>query len=314
MNPNDGYIACIINPMAGAGPQKATVRRFISYLAAKGYIVRTMFTGSLNDACDFARSFAHTPDCSMVVAAGGDGLVREVASGLKNSGKPLLIIPAGTENLLANELGFDEKFETIQKTFEDGSLKSLDLGIVNGKAFTSIAGVGFDGKIVQRVHSLRRGHIDHFDYLGPAWRTFWDYRFEPIIVIVDGKTIFDGPALVFVGNISRYAMGLQLLHYADYGDGLLDICVYKCTSRMRLLKQFFLTILKQQYKLPDAICTQGKVITIRSKVVGIPVEIDGDPGPPLPLEIGILPQAVKVLIPQNRRPAGIRTRLIRAIG
>jgi len=314
MKPEDGYIACIINPKAGAGGKKGIVHRFTSYLTAKGYTIRTMFTGSLNDAWDFAKSFAQTADCAMVVAVGGDGLVREVTSGLKQSDKPLLIIPAGTENLLANELGFDEKFSTIAGTFENGLLKSLDLGKVNGRSFTSIAGIGFDGRIVDRVQSLREGHIDHLDYLGPAWRTFWDYKFDTIQVQVDGQTIFDGRGLVFVGNISRYALGLQLLHYADFSDGLLDVCVYKCSSRFRLLKQFFMTILKQQYKYSDAIYRQGKKILVTSQNSCLPVEIDGDPGPNLPVEIEVIPQAIKVLVPRGRKPAGIRTRLIRALG
>jgi len=314
MKPEDGYIACIINPKAGAGGKKGIVHKFTSYLTAKGYTIRTMFTGSLNDAWDFAKSFARTADCAMVVAVGGDGLIREVTSGLKQSDKPLLIIPAGTENLLANELGFDEKFSTIAGTFENGLLKSLDLGKVNGRSFTSIAGIGFDGRIVDRVQSLREGHIDHLDYLGPAWRTFWDYKFDTIQVQVDGQTIFDGRGLVFVGNISRYALGLQLLHYADFSDGLLDVCVYKCSSRFRLLKQFFMTILKQQYKYSDAIYRQGKRILVTSQNSCLPVEIDGDPGPNLPVEIEVIPQAIKILLPRGRKPAGIRTRLIRALG
>ena len=78
---------------------------------------------------------------------------------------------------------------------------------------------------------LSHGHIDHFDYFWPIWRTFWEYKFRPMCVEVDGEEIFDGPGLVFVGNISRYAIGLQILHYADFGDGLLDVCVYKCASQ-----------------------------------------------------------------------------------
>jgi YegS/Rv2252/BmrU family lipid kinase len=314
MKPEDGYIGCIINPKAGAGSQQGTARRFTSYLTAEGYNVRTMLTGCLHDAYDFAQNFAQVRDCLMVVAVGGDGLVREVTSGLRGSDKPLLIIPAGTENLLANELGFDEKFSTIAGAFEEGYIKSLDLGIANGQSFTSIAGIGFDGKIVERVYNLRQGHIDHLDYLGPAWRTFWDYRYDTIKVEVDGKTVFDGRGIVFVGNISRYALGLQLLHYADFSDGLLDICIYKCSSRGRLLKQFIMTIMKQHFKFGDVIYKQGKKILVSSQAADVPVEIDGDPGPNLPVEIEVIPQAIKVVVPRGGRPAGIRTRLIRALG
>lgn len=312
--PDDGYIACIINPKAGAGSRKVIVTKFISYLSANGFDVRTMFTGSLNDAFDFAKNFAETKDCAMVVAVGGDGLVREVTGGLKCSDKPLLIIPAGTENLFANELGFDEKFDTIAGAFENGLIKSLDLGCVNGKSFTSIAGIGFDARIVERVHALRQGHIDYLDYLGPAWRTFWDYKFDEVKVVVDGKTFFEGPGAVFVGNISRYALGLQLLHFADFSDGLLDVCVYKCSSRFRLLNQFFMTLIKQHFRRQDVISMQGKRVTITSLLSDVPVEIDGDPGPALPLDIEIIPNALKVVVPKGAKPAGIRARFLRFLG
>ena len=153
-------------------------------------------------------------------------------SGLEGTDKPMLIMPCGTENLLASELGFDEKAETLIKVFEEGYIRPLDLGKADGRCFTSIAGFGFDGDVVKRVNELRHGHIHHLDYFYPIWRTFWDYKFPPIKVVCDGEEIFDGQGLVFVGNISRYAIGLQILHYADYGDGLLDVCIYKCASQL----------------------------------------------------------------------------------
>jgi len=133
-------------------------------------------------------------------------------------------------------------------------------------------------------------------------------------VEVDGEEIFDGRGLVFVGNISRYAVGLQVLHYADFGDGLLDVCVYKCASQLHLIKHALMTILKQHADSRDVIYRQGKNISVSSKGACIATEIDGDPGPPLPVQIEVIPQAVNVMVPEGARPAGIRTRIVRAIG
>jgi len=314
MKPDDGYIAYIVNPKAGATSSKLTGRRFEEYLVKKGFEVRGSLTTSLEDVCELATDAAVDYDCAMVVVVGGDGTVREVAEGLEGSDKPLLIVPCGTENLLANELGFDEKLKTIIRTFEAGYIRHLDLGSANGKYFTSIAGFGFDGRVVRRVSEQRAGHIDYFDYFWPIWRTFWDYKFGEMMVEVDGEEIFDGRGLVFVGNISRYAIGLQILHYADFGDGLLDICIYKCASRVHLLKHSAMTVLKQHAGGGDVICRQGKNITVSSDAAGIETEIDGDPGPALPVQIKVIPQAVNVMVPEGARPAGIRTRIIRAIG
>ena len=314
MKPDDGYIASIVNPKSGATGSKLIGRRFEQYLAKRGFEVRVSLTTSLENACELATDAAIDYDCAMVVVVGGDGTVREVAHGLEGSDKPLLIVPHGTENLLANELGFDEKLKTIIRTFEAEYIRPLDLGNANGKCFTSIAGFGFDGEVVKRVSEQRAGHIDHFDYFWPIWRTFWNYKFDPMKVEVDGEEIFDGRGLVFVGNISRYAVGLQVLHYADFGDGLLDVCVYKCASQLHLAKHSLMTVLKHHADTSDVIYRQGKNILVSSDTGSIMTEIDGDPGPALPVQIKVIPQAVNCIVPEGAKPAGIRTRIIRAIG
>ncbi len=314
MKPQDGYISYIVNPKSGSTSCKPTGRRFQDYLVKKGFAVKVRLTTSLTDACDVATEAAVDYHCAMVVVIGGDGTVREVAHGLEGSDKPLLIVPCGTENLLANELGFDEKLKTIIRTFEAGFIRPLDLGNANGKCFTSIAGFGFDGQVVRRVSQQRRGNIDYFDYFWPIFRTFADYKFDHLTVEVDGVQTFQGPALVFVGNISRYAMGLQILHYADFSDGLLDVCIYKCASRLHLVKHSLMTMFKHHADCRDVIYKQGREISVTSASADIKTEIDGDPGPALPVKISVIPQAVNCIVPQNARPAGMRTRIIRAIG
>jgi diacylglycerol kinase family enzyme len=148
MEPKDGYISYIVNAKSGASSNKLLVSEFRKYLQEKGFEVRSCFTQSLEHACELATKAAVDYDCRLVAAAGGDGTIREVAHGLEGSDKSLLVIPGGTENLLANELGFDEQAKTLIEAFEGGCIKSLDLGSANGRCFTSIAGFGFDGGVV----------------------------------------------------------------------------------------------------------------------------------------------------------------------
>jgi diacylglycerol kinase (ATP) len=314
MEIKDGYISYIVNPKSGASSSKDLVTQFKEYLLGKGYEVKTVFTESLEHACELATKSAVDYDCKLVVGCGGDGTLREIAHGLEGSDKPLIVLPAGTENLLANELGFDDKVETLIEAFESKCIKPLDLGRANGKCFTSIAGFGFDAEVVKRVSAKRIGHIHHLDYFWPIWRTFWSHEFPKVKVIVDGKEIFDGKCMVFVGNISHYAIGLQILRSADYGDGLLDICVYKCPSRLRLLKHSLMTLIKMHTRRPDVMYCQGKTIELSSRGKQVDCEIDGDPGPQLPVKIEVIEHAVKVLVSPNAKPAGVRTRLLRMIG
>ncbi|MCF7954884.1 MAG: diacylglycerol kinase family lipid kinase [Phycisphaerae bacterium] len=315
MEIKEGYVSYIVNPKSGASSAKNLVTKFKEYLLDKGVEVRTHFTESLAHACELATKSAVDFECKLVVGCGGDGTLREIAHGLEGSDTPLLVIPAGTENLLANELGFNEKVETTIKAFEGDCIKPLDLGSANGKCFTSIAGFGFDGEVVKRVSAKRFGHINHLDYFWPIWRTFWSHEFPKMKVVVDDEEVFDGRSMVFVGNISRYAIGLQILRSADFGDGLLDVCVYRCGSMLRLFKHAMMTLFKLHTRRPDVVYRQGKKIELTArggKVVDC--EIDGDPGPGTPMKIEVIPQAVNVLVPPNARPAGIRTRLIRMIG
>jgi diacylglycerol kinase (ATP) len=313
MKPSDGYITYIVNPKSGASSSKFACWRFHRYLTGRGFETRVRLTESLSHAYELTRNATADADCLLVVAAGGDGTIREVTQGLKGSSKPLLIVPGGTENLLANELGFDRRVETLIRTFEAGVTRSLDLGTANGRCFASIVGCGFDGAVVDLVSRRRTGHINYFDYIHPLWRTFWNHRFEPMRVEVDDGEVFDGPGMVFVGNISRYAIGLQILHYADFSDGLLDICIYKCAGRVHLAKHSILTVLKHHAKRGDVIYRQGKHITGSSMVANIRTEVDGDPGPALPIRIGVVPGAVRCMVPAGARPAGIRSRMLRAL-
>lgn len=313
MKIDDGYIAYIVNPKAGADSSRPASRLFEEYLVKKGFDVRCRATAFLDDAREFAAEAAADSACAMAVAVGGDGTVRETAHGLEGSTKPMLIVPCGTENLLANELGFDERARTIIDAFENGFVRPLDLGNANGRLFTSIAGFGFDAEVVHRVSQQRQGHIDYFDYFWPLWRTFWDYKFQPIQVEVDGQNIFEATGLVFVGNISRYAMGLQILRRADFSDGLLDVCIYKCRSRPHLVKHSLMTVLKHHINCGDVIYRQGRNITVSSCSEQVRCEIDGDPGPALPVQIRVTPAAVNCIVPKGARPAGIRTRIIRAL-
>jgi diacylglycerol kinase family enzyme len=83
---------------------------------------------------------------------------------------------------------------------------------------------------------------------------------------------------------------------------------------VHLVKHSVLTVLKQHADSSDVIYRQGKEISVSSQSTDIETEIDGDPGPALPVQIKVIPQAVNCVVPEGARPAGIRTRIIRALG
>jgi len=310
MKPDNGYIFLIINTKAGPSSEKLVVKKFIEYLQQKGFQLKISHTESLPHAQSLAAEVAVKYDCSMVMVAGGDGTIREVAHGLEGSDKPLMIIPCGTENLLANELGYKTTLKNIISIFEAEVIRPLDLCKANNKFFTSVGGVGFDGDVVKLVDAQRQGNITHLHYFWPIWKTFWAYDFPKITVEVEDKIVFSDRGLVIFGNISRYALGIPILQAADFGDGLLDVCIYKCSNRAALLLHSLMTVLKSHRRRKSVFYKQCKKIKIYSETP-MRTELDGDPGPQLPLEVAIIPQAVKVLVPPAGKPVGMRTRIFR---
>jgi len=310
MNPQTGYISLIINPKSGASSEKQVAKEFIDYLQQKNFRLQIEYTKSLPHAQTLAAESAVKYDCAMVIVAGGDGTIREVVHGLEGSDKPMMLLPCGTENLLANELGYKFNLKTAISVFESEVTHPLDLCKANDKFFTSVGGVGFDGRVVKLVDAQRKGNITHLHYFNPILQTFLKYDFPKITVEVEDEVVFSDRGIVIFGNISRYALGLPILKNADYGDGLLDVCIYKCHDKPHLLYHSLMTVFKRHRRSKNVIYKQCKKIKIYSDAP-IDTELDGDPGPALPLEVTIIPQAVKVLVPPKAKPVGMRRRIFR---
>jgi len=286
----------IVNPKSGSSADVESVRFIRDYLRQRHQPMRLKLTRSLAHAGELAQE-AIGAGAAAVVVSGGDGTVRTVAEAMAGSAIPILILPAGTENLLAQELGIDGSRKTSLKMLENGTVRKLDLGRANERYFMAIAGVGFDAQVVRRINQFRSGHITHSDYIWPICRTFWEYGFPHLRVEADGELICDEPSLVFVGNITRYAVGLPIHPYADCSDGLLDITIYRYRRRRELLLHSLRTVLHQADRSRQVSRHTCKEVTISCPEADVPVQLDGDPGPTLPLSIQIVPAAARVLTP-----------------
>ncbi|MBN1437022.1 MAG: diacylglycerol kinase family lipid kinase [Sedimentisphaerales bacterium] len=289
----------VVNPKSGSAANTRNIRFLRETLISRGARVRIDITKSLAHATELAAAISQT-DCQTLVVAGGDGTVSSIAQGMAGSTMPVLILPTGTENLIACELGIDGSHDMILRTLDHGHVRKLDLGLANGRHFVAVAGVGFDGEVIQRINRFRTGHITHSDYIWPICRTFWEYRFPHIKVVADGQTVCDQPALVFVSNISRYAVGLKISPTADFSDSMLNLTIYKCNSRRRLLWHSILTMLGQSHRSANALRFTCRHITITPQDPTVPVELDGEPGPAAPLDIKVIPAAASLLAPPEK--------------
>ncbi len=311
----------IVNPVAGAGASRRLVAQLTRRLRGKGHGVHLFCTKAAGDARRRARELSGD-EFDAVLVAGGDGTISEVIDGLAddsgplaNGGHPpLAILPAGTENLLAKVLGARPNIAQAEATLTAGRPRRLDLGRICRPSdigggwdagagprdlcghFLMVAGAGFDGEVVHRLAEHRAGNITYLDYLGPLAATFLQYDYPPLHVTADGEVVCDEPALAFVGNIPRYAMGIPILMHARFDDGLLDLVVFKCRHRRGLLAHSLRTLLKTHPEHPDVVYRQVKRAAIRANRP-VQLEVDGDACGQLPVEFSVTDKQVDLLAP-----------------
>ncbi len=288
----------IVNPKSGYGGHKHMLNDLRMALQRAGMEFVEYVTTGPADATTHARRIAGS--ASAVIVWGGDGTMNEVANGLAGTNVPILPCPAGTENLLAKELKTPSRPDKIIDVLRYGQIAECDLGRVNGRNFMLIIGVGFDGEVVRRLAAGRTGHISHLSYVWPIWRTFWEHNFPRMRIVADGEETFDGQGLVFIGNISRYAVGLRICRDARFDDGLLDLVVFNCREQTGLMLHAMWTLLRMHPLKGNVIYRRVKKVHIETDEP-VPSQVDGDLGPSTPLDICVVPEKVKLLIPPPHR-------------
>ena len=285
-------IVAILNPISGRRNMIPVVRE-VGRLVERGRgrleITETAGTGHATELASQV-----VPDVDAVLVVGGDGTVCEVANGLAGKDVPILILRTGTENLLARELMMPTAPTPVAQTLLYGEPFPYDVGVINDRRFLIVAGVGFDAECVLRMSRVRTGHITHWDYFWPIWRTFWAHRFPTLRVEVDGACVFEDRGLVLVGVIGRYSAGLRVLAHARYDDGLLDVCILPCTSRTKLATHACRVFCQRHGGRGGTIYRQCRRIRISSEDI-VPTEVDGEVGSLLPADCTILPGAARFL-------------------
>jgi len=237
-------------------------------------------------------------DVGCLIVSGGDGTISEAVSGMCGEGVPVLVVPSGTENVLAKYMGLRLDPDWLYQVLDHGREIRFDVPVCNGRRFLLMAGVGFDAEAVRLVSQRRRGHLSYLSYLGPLWQAFWHYRHPHLTIEADGETIFEGPGLALVGSVPRYALGLRILRRAIPDDGLLDVCAMACDSRITLIRHALKALLGRHDGGDDVVYRQARRVRIVSDE-RVPVQIDGDVAGWLPADLEIAPQAARFMVSEE---------------
>jgi diacylglycerol kinase family enzyme len=233
----------------------------------------------------------------LVFAWGGDGLVQRCIDVLAGTGVPLAIVPAGTANVFASNLGIPEDIEKAVEIGLDGDDRELDVGRVNGERFGVMAGAGLDAKMIQAADG---GLKDRFGRAAYVWTAAKELRGEPFTarIEVNGDLWYDDKAsCVLLGNVGSLFAGVDVFENAYPDDGVLELGVSNADGIGDWARTMAHTVIGTATSSPFVQATHVKkvVVELSRKV---PYELDGgERGVVKRIKAKVEPQALRVRVP-----------------
>lgn len=289
----------IANPTSGSFPHHHhTYEDTLVFLKAQGWQVELWLTSAPGDARVLARS-AVEQHTSVVIVAGGDGTINEVIQELAGSETALGVLPTGTVNVWAREMGIPLDIAKAREVLVHGQARRVDLGLINDRYFLLMVGIGFDGEVTQAVE---RKPLKRLGVLGYVLAALWfgtGYLGFPLTISTDGAEPVRTRALqVIIGNTQLYAGAFKFTWLARCDDGLLDLCVvYKRGPLGRLIVLFDFALRREHRRLWVRYNT-CKTITIETREP-VAIQVDGDPAGYTPATLTVIPGALNVIVPQG---------------
>jgi len=281
-------ICIIINPAArGAKARVDRLRRL-----NRGVVIRT--TAGPGDAEAHAER-AVEQGYGTIVAAGGDGTVNEVVNGIGLAPVALGILPLGTVNVFAMELGIPFPLDAAWKVIRGGKIRAIDLASANGHYFVQMAGVGLDAQIVQRNNRSVKSVLGPLSYLLTTAQVAAE-KPPRLRVSCHGKVVAEG-SFVLVGNGRLYGGPFALFSEADLQDGMLDVCVFKSTSHVALIRYFRGAIFGGLSKFSDVHYFKARTLVVEADRE-VPLEADGECIGHSPVKFSVRHRKLRVLVPR----------------
>ena len=297
-DPAHRKITIIFNPVAG-NRRHALLDEVVAALAGRGVDISVIGTTGPGNATQIAAQ-AILENADIVVAAGGDGTINEVVSGVIGSNVPVGIIPMGTANVLALELGLPRRPVDIAAALTDGHTRPLHLARVNGRRFLLMAGAGFDGQGVHAITPGMKRRWGKYAFLLQGLRAILSNPARNMTVEADGQHI--AAAWVVVTNISRYGGPYTLVPGIDPGAASLVAVVFRNAGPFAMCRNMTRIGLGIAVRSGSVTTIQATRFLVRGPDgTDIPVQIDGDAAGTLPIEIAASDEFVRILAPPLRR-------------
>jgi YegS/Rv2252/BmrU family lipid kinase len=231
---------------------------------------------------------------------GGDGMVQRCIDAVGKAPVTLAIIPAGTANLFASNLGIPKDLEEAVRIGLSGPRRTIDVGSINGERFGVMAGTGFDAAMIRGADGGMKDKLGRLSYVVTGMRAVRRDAVKTRIE-VDGMPWFKGPSTcVLVGNMGDEIGGLSAFPDARQDDGRLDVAVVTADSLLDWARTLGKTAAGDPATSPFVETTTAQKIDV-SLDTKVPYELDGGDRPKTKrLKIRVKPAAITVCVPERK--------------
>jgi diacylglycerol kinase (ATP) len=247
----------------------------------------------------------------MVIACGGDGTINEIVNGLAGSQVPMALLPAGTANILAKELGIPWDIPRAARLIPGGEIRRIALGMASplngnhspamskeGRYFLSVAGAGPDGAIVNGVSHELKSNTGVFAYWAEGFRQLFSYGFPEMRIRSGGQE--RKATIIVVGRTAHYGGPFKITTEASLFEDSFEFLTHSNRSRLgylACLPAMWLGTLRsmngiETWKATETICEPAGSDPVYAQV-------DGEPVGQLPLAFRIVPDALSIVTPQS---------------
>jgi diacylglycerol kinase (ATP) len=265
-------------------------------LKTLGAQIEIVETARHGEAMQAAADAAQGRRFDAIVAAGGDGTVHDVAEGMVGHTTPLGIIPLGTANVFAREIGLDFSPKALAETFVSGIVRSIPVGEVNRRPFLFVVGVGFDAKAVRAFEAGGTRRLGQAGLAWPVLQALVSGR-DPA-VRVRGDRGESEASWVIVTRAKRYAGGLLLASQASVEEAGLYVVRFAGAGPLVRLRQLSALAAGLVRYDPGITVEPARRLSIEGDPA-IPVQIDGELIGQLPLEIGLHSERLPLIVPER---------------
>ena len=272
-------VVVIINPISGAGRRRDVARMRAEQAAALAEQRRLSAEVFVTERPGHARELTQAGlrrGATTFVAWGGDGTVNEIGSALVGADATLAIVPSGSGNGLARELGIPLEPAGAFRVLFEGRSRLIDVGELDGHLFFNIAGIGLDARVALRFAEgglQRRGFAR---YLEIAAREVAFFKPHEYALTANGRDLRVRPLLIAIANARQYGNGALIAPDAQLDDGQLDLVVVDYMPAWRVLMHAPKLFAGTVAQVPGVSITRTSALGIASDAALV-YHVDGEP-------------------------------------